>query len=251
MKALPSKIKPRRGFSHAVHISFNLVLPFVFYVLVRTDFVTLAIALLCLSKWRMFAVRPRYWLANFRTNAIDILVGLSTLQLMVYANDSHPNFLLLFVLLYAVWLVWIKPKSSTGAVAMQAFIGLFASLTAFYLDFASATIAVHMAVTWLICYLCTRHFLSGFEESHAPLIANIWGFFGASLAWVLSHWLLFYGPVAQIAVIIAVIGYAAGALYYLDSAERLTPGLRRQFIAVALAILAIIVIFADWGNKTV
>ena len=61
MRSLPAKIKPTKGFSHVFYITLNILLPILAYILVRIDFVGLAIGLVLLSKWRMFAVRPRYW----------------------------------------------------------------------------------------------------------------------------------------------------------------------------------------------
>jgi len=34
-----------------------------------------AFALVLLSKWRVFAVRPRYWFANLQANMVDVIVG--------------------------------------------------------------------------------------------------------------------------------------------------------------------------------
>jgi hypothetical protein len=62
MLQIPHRIKPAHGFSHVVHIALNVALPVVAYILVRTNFVTIAVLLVLISKWRMFAVQPRYWL---------------------------------------------------------------------------------------------------------------------------------------------------------------------------------------------
>ncbi len=78
MRLLLRKIKPANGFSHFFHLGLLIILPAVIFVLVRLSFVQLALSIIVLSKWRMFAVRPRFWLANIRANAVDLIVGLSS-----------------------------------------------------------------------------------------------------------------------------------------------------------------------------
>src|ERR1700729_1029988 len=110
MKPLISKIKPANGFSKVVHIFFNILLPLAVFALVRTDFVPLALAVILLSKWRMFAVRPRFWITNIRANAVDIIVGISFLVFMV--NSDSQLLQLVWVAGYIAWLVFLKPASS-------------------------------------------------------------------------------------------------------------------------------------------
>ncbi len=64
------------GYAAAVHILFTALLPLAAFVLVRLEFSWVAVLLVILSKWRMFAVKLRHWPANFRTNAVDIFVGI-------------------------------------------------------------------------------------------------------------------------------------------------------------------------------
>src|SRR5690349_11867886 len=109
MLRLPHKIKPTKGFSHALHIGLNAALPLVAYILVRTDFVSIAILLILLAKWRMFAVQPRYWMVNLIANGIDIIVGVSLVLFM--ASTAIVWWQLFWAILYGVWLVWLKPKS--------------------------------------------------------------------------------------------------------------------------------------------
>src|SRR4051812_24869992 len=108
-----SKIKPVRGFSHAIHIGLNVLLPLMAYILVRINFVPLAIVLILLSKWRMFAVRPRYWIATVISNGVDILVGVALVLFM--ASTSVVWWQLFWAVLYDVWLVWLKPRSDVLA----------------------------------------------------------------------------------------------------------------------------------------
>src|ERR1051326_6294486 len=79
---IATKVKPASGFSHFIHLGLNILLPILAYVLVRIEFVPLAILLVLLAKWRIFAVRPRYWLVNIASNGVDILVGISLVLFM-------------------------------------------------------------------------------------------------------------------------------------------------------------------------
>src|SRR4029079_10149490 len=109
--------------------------------------------------------------------------------------------------------------------------------------------------TWTVTYLAARHFLSSFEESRTALLANVWAYFSASLAFVLGHWLLFYGSISQILIFLTTIGYGLAALYYLDASERLSPSSQRQLILMMCAIIAIVILVSwikhDWTGATV
>jgi hypothetical protein len=248
MKPLIAKFKPASGFSRVVHLGFNILLPLIVFVLVRIHFLQLALAVILLSKWRMFAVRPRFWAANVRANAVDILVGVSLLTFM-----THSGQLLQFVwaILYGVWLVVVKPASNTMMVSLQATIGMSCGLMALFVAWAAEPLYGLVLITGAICFLAAHHFFDSFDEAYARLLAYVWGYFGAALVWVLGHWLLFYGAVAQPVLLLLAIGYGLAVLYYLDHHGKLTKTLRRQFIFIMIATVVIIVAFSDWGHKIV
>src|SRR3954467_2211669 len=120
MRPLIRNLKPASGAAHFFHLALVLVVPLLLFVLVRLDFVQLAILVVILSKWRMFAVRPRFWPANIRANAIDLMVGLSVVLFMTHSNSMLLQFV--WAALYAIWLIAIKPRSSVLMVTLQAFI---------------------------------------------------------------------------------------------------------------------------------
>lgn len=252
MRRLPTrvaKIRPARGFSPHLHIAATFLLPISAYILVRIDFVGLAILLVLLSKWRMFAVRPRYWVANLIASSADILVSVALVLFM--ANTSFQWWQLFWAVVYGAWLVWLKPRSDVLSVSIQAMLAQLMGLAVLYLKFGDTSLVALVAGTWLITYLAARHFLTSFEEAHTALLAHVWAYFSAGLAFVLGHWLLFYGSVAQIIVILTTVGYGLAALYYLDSLDRLSAGLQRQLLAIMFAILLVVVILSDWTGVTV
>lgn len=246
---LPSRIKPVKGFSHIAHIALLILLPILAYILVRISFVSLAILLIFLSKWRMFAVRPRYWLANLISNGIDIVVGVSLVLFM--ATTSVVWWQLFWAVLYAVWLIWLKPKSDVLSVSAQAMIGQLLGLFIIYIKFGDNSLLILVASTWLITYLAARHFLTSFEEPLTALLSHTWAYFAAGLAFILGHWLLFYGSVPQIIVILTTVGYSMAAIYYLEATNRLSKLLERQLLAVMGAILLIVLVLSDWTGATV
>lgn len=248
MLRLPTRIKPTKGFSHALYIAFNVALPVLAYILVRIDFVSLAILLVILSKWRMFAVRPRYWVANLIQNGVDIMVAVSLIIFM--ASTTVGWWQLLWTLAYIGWLVWLKPRYDVLSVSAQAMVGQLLGLSVLFIKFGDSSIVGLVAGTWLITYLAARHYLTSFEEPHGPLLAHIWAYFSACLAFILGHWLLFYGSIAQIIVFLTTIGYGLAALYYLDATDRLSRTLQKQLMGGMLAIILIILVFSNWTGST-
>lgn len=249
MRALTSKLKPAQGFSHYFHLGLTSFLPAIVFVLVRIDFVQLAFLIILLSKWRMFVVRPRYWLTNITANAVDIMVGLSILTFMDHTNG--PALQLLWAAAYGVWLVFIKPGSNVFLVSMQAMIGQALALVALYIAWVEAPLLGIVIGTWLICYLSARHFFLSFEDEYNSFYAQTWAYFAAALTWVLGHWLLFYGVIPQPALLLSVLGFGLAGIYYLSESSRLTPLIRRQFTFIMFAIVLVVLVFSDWGDKTI
>jgi len=244
-----ARIKPARGFAYFVHIGLNIVLPLLLYVLVRIDFVSVAIVLIILSKWRIFAVRPRYWTTNIVSNGVDIMVGVALVLFM--ANTTVEWWQLFWAAAYGAWLLGLKLRSDVLSVSVQAMIGQLLGLAALYLKFGDTSLLSLIAGTWIVTYISARHFLTSFEEPHAALLAHVWAYFSASLAYILGHWLLFYGSVAQIIIFLTTIGYGIGALYYLDANNRLTTLVRRELLAIMCAIILIVIALSDWTGTTV
>jgi hypothetical protein len=249
MQELLHKIKPARGFSHPIYVGLNVLLPILAWILVRIDFVSVAIILILLAKWRIFAVRPRYWLTNIIASGIDIIVGI-TFVLFV-ANTISGWWQFFWVVAYIAWLTGLKPRSDVVSVSLQAMIGQLLGLSVLYLKFGDTSLVGLVAGTWVVAYLAARHFFTSFVEPHTVLLAQLWAFFAASLAFILGHWLLFYGDIAQITVLLTTIGYGLAALYYLEASERLTAILQKQLLLIMGAILLIALALSNWSGSTV
>lgn len=249
MRQLLHKIKPANGFSHLFYLVLLAVLPIGVFVFVRLNFLGLALAMIILSKWRMFAVKPRFWASNIRANSVDMMVGISIVLFMTHSGSLFVQ--LGWVVVYAIWLIFIKPATGLLMISAQAFIGQLCALMALYLVWPAGPSIGLTLVTGLICFLTARHFFDSFDEPYARMLAYIWGYFGASMAWLMSHWLLYYRGLAQPTLLLSALGYGIAVLYYLDHRDRLSKGLRWQFVFIMLAIVIAVLTFSDWGDKIV
>jgi hypothetical protein len=250
MKSLVYQIKLFIAQSpHLAHAILTAVLPFAILGFIRAEFVLLAFLVVLFSKWRMFAIRPRHWPASLRANSVDLFVGLS---FVVFLDQTSSLLVQVFlVLLYLVWLILLKPRTKTLDTIVQAFIAQTVGLIAWFMAYPEAQLSMLVAGAWVITYFSARHFFVAFEEERSVLFSAMWGYLAASVTWVLGHWLLFYGPIAQPALILSVISYSLGTIYYLSFMDHLTEVLRRQLIFIMIAVLIVVVVFSDWGDKTV
>jgi hypothetical protein len=249
MQSVANKLRPKSGFYYVLHLGLNTLLPFLVFIFVKAGFSEIALILILLSKWRIFAVRPRYWLANIRSNGVDIVVGVSLLIFMTNTNSSYWQ--LLWVAVYILWLTVLKPGSNTLSVALQALVGQFLGLMALFIWFSGAPLYQLILAGWVVCYLASRHFFTVFEEPFTSLYSHTWAYFAASLIWVLGHWLIFYGVFAQPTVILSVLGFGLASLYYLRQNDRLSTILRRQIVLILLAVVVVILVFSNWSSKII
>ena len=89
--------KSRNIASNMIHVFLNLLLGVgAVVVTVLTSSPALGIILVLASKWRVFAVRARYFALNLKANLVDLIVGLSVVLLSYFAGDS---FLIVHILL--------------------------------------------------------------------------------------------------------------------------------------------------------
>ncbi len=241
--------RQKRGLAPFLHILLKAILPIAIYILVRLEFVAFAFAVVLLSKWRIIAVKVRHWPANFRSNVVDILVGISTVIFVSLSGSQAVQ--VAWIVGYMVWLLYIKPKSTELWVGLQALIAQTMALVAIFLVWNEASETGLVFAVWVVTYFCARHFLGAFDESMSRASAYVWAFFCASLTWLTSHWLIYYKVISQPALIITVIGYGMAAMYYLKHTERLKKGVIRQFVIIMVAIISIILVYSNWSGDVI
>ncbi len=219
MELVKSAGKRTSRLSEALYIVFNLGLAMAVLALVYFDVPILAYLLVALSKWRVFAVRPRFWWANIKANLLDLLFGLSMVTMMTQAFEVL-WLQIIIAGLYSVWLVALKPRSDQLAVLSQAGVAQFTAITALFsvsYDWPSWVVVVCM---WVIGYITAQHALSTYEDSDITLFSLIWGLIVAELGWLGYSWAIAFtlAPTASlkipsIAVIVTLMAYFSARAY--------------------------------------
>lgn len=195
--------KRRSVLSETLYILLNVGLPVAVLILIwATGTPWLALTLVLLSKWRVLAVRPRYWFAHIESNMVDFIVNIG-LVLLIYLAGQAPNGegVLTQVglgVLYAAWLLLLKPRTKRSTVAFQAaaavLVGTIALASVSY-EWPSTLVVL---VMWVIGYAAARHVLVAYSEEETRLISIIWGFVAAELGWLTFHWTIAYAlPMAS------------------------------------------------------
>lgn len=257
MEFLKSSKKRRTLVSETLYVLLNLMLAVaVFLLVVITQSPFSAIGLVLLSKWRVLAVRPRFWMAHIQTNLVDLIVNIGLVVLMWVANGEMILQIILGVM-YAGWLLFIKPRSARRFMAIQSgvaiFVGTSALMAVSYEWFASVTV-VGM---WLIGYASARHLLGTYEESHRSFYSLVWGFVMAELGWLFYHWTFAYSipgmgslKLSQAAIICLLISFTAErvyASYYHHQKIRPSEVLLPTLLSVSV-IFVLLVVFNSVAN---
>lgn len=206
--------------SETLHVLLNVLMAVAIFLTVYyigTPYV--AFALVILSKWRVFAVRPRHWFAHLVSNMVDIIVGLGFVVLLTAAAGFLVVQLFL-TLLYIGWLLLLKPRSKRVYVVLQAAIGLFIGVMALMhvsYDWWSSAVVLTM---WVIGCSVARHALSAYNEPHMSILSLVFGFVMAELGWITYHWTMAYSlgvdaqlKLPQAAVIALLVGFLAERSY--------------------------------------
>ena len=144
-----------------------------------------------------------------------------------------------------------KPRNTEIWIGVQAMIAQTVSLIALFLIGNEASDVLLIIGVAAITYLSARHFMAPYDEAMARSSAYVWAFFCASLTWVSSRWLIYYGPISQPALIMTVIGYCLAAIYYLEHKDRLKRSYITQFVSLAITIVLFILIFSDWSGEII
>ena len=184
--------KRRSLVSELVYIGLNVAFAIALLViLLAINSPAPAFALVLLSKWRILAVRPRYWFVNIQTNLVDLIVSLS-IVILIYSASGALAMQIILTALYIGWLLYVKPKSKRVFVAIQAgaavFLGVSALMMVSYDWYASPVVLI----MWLIGYSAARHVVGSYDETHASFYSLVWGLVFAELGWLAYHWTFAY-----------------------------------------------------------
>lgn len=220
-------VKRRSVLNEVIYILMNIALAIVLMIIVRvTGSLLPAFVLVLLSKWRVLAVRTRFWAANIQANLVSVIVSFSYV-VFIYAvnlvNDgSVQNFVFqcLLVLIYACWLLFLKPRSKRKWIVAQAGLASFAGITAIFVMSYSWPASVVVVLAWLIGYASARHILGNYDEDHIILLSLAWGLVMAEVSWLAYHWTIAYRlPIftdlllPQVSLIVLCLGFLAYKCY--------------------------------------
>ena len=215
------KSSKRRSFiSELIYVLLNIALALAVLAMVwAVESPFAAFALVLLSKWRILAVRPRYWFANIQANLVDIIVSISVVVLLYSANGA-PVMQAAITALYIVWLLFIKPRSKRVFIAIQAgaatFLGITALMTVSF-DWFSSPVVLLM---WLIGYSAARHVLGSYDEAHISFYSLVWGLVLAEIGWLSYHWTFAYAlpgigdiKLSQAAIVTLALSFLTERIY--------------------------------------
>ncbi len=253
---LLKSVRRRSFLSEAAYIILNITLAVMLLVLVLVVNVPWpALGLVLLSKWRVFAVRSRYWTANIRANLVDVIVGIS-MVVFLYASSGDLATQISLTLLYIGWLLFLKPRSKRAYVASQAMVGLVFGIGAIVQISPALPVSVVVLLSWIVGYATSRHVLSVQHESHINFLSLLWGFVIAEIMWLSYHWTIGYQvgntlQLSQVVVIIAALSFLAERSYI--SYHKNGQILSSDIMMPALLTISIIgvVLFVFGGAATI
>lgn len=233
-----------------LHTAFNALMPFSLVVLINSDLTPVALAIVFLSKWRMFSIRLNHLPANIRANLTDLTVKLATFSFMVHTQSVTVQ--VMFASWYAVWLLLFKPQTSQLWVATQAMISQLLGITALMWFSDQMHEVVVLAGIWTVVYATTFHYLSDFDERLARVLAKIWATIGLELAWIFLHWnLAYFSLIPQYVLVQGALSTLVADIY--RSSVQTNPDFTRMrlYVIATIGIVVLMLLTADWQGQLV
>lgn len=179
--------------SSVAHIFLNILLVVASWLsiyIIKTPFV--AIGLILISKWRTFAVRPRYWIVNIKANLVDMIFSLSMVVLMFSIGVEYWASQALLILLFLLWIILIKPRSGKFWYMTQSLMSVFFGLAGILSIGYGWDGVVIAAFAFLIGYSSLRHILSNSEHDNVEILSLCWGLLFAQFIWVANYLIIGY-----------------------------------------------------------
>lgn len=242
--------KGRNALSTVTHALLNLLLGVGSIVLtVVTGHWLIGVLLVFLSKWRMFAVRRRYWWSSLKANFVDLTAGVSFVLLAYLCGSTWTLAHTLLAVGYTVWLIWIKPKSTPIFTEAQALIALFLGSAVVSLIFAAHNAAWAVLATFILASACARHVMNQRDDANFTLATLGVGLLAAEVMWLAHTWYIIYifGDtgirIPQVSLILTLGGFLLSRLYHsnLRHDGKFKP--EEIMAPLVFAVAAILVIF--------
>ena len=206
--------KSRNIASKLVHIFLNILLGVgAVLITVLSNSPVLGILLVVLSKWRVFAVRPRYIWINIKSSLVDFIVGISVVLLAYFGGQSFLPLDFVLMAFYSIWLLFIKPLSSEYATMVQSLIAVFFGISAAAIATANLDSIALVLSCFVIGYAASRHVLIQSNEKDFTLTTLVCGLMFAEVAWLCHSWAIIYTfgqsgiRIPQIAIILTIFAF--------------------------------------------
>lgn len=209
--------KGRNALSTAIHAVLNIALAVVSTALtVISGNWIFGVLLVLLSKWRVVAVRPRYWWINLKANLVDLTVGISLALLVYMAGVTELNsWHIILTVIYAIWLVIIKPRSEAVMTEIQSLFAIFFGTFAVALTTSQLDPVVCAIVCFVIGYGASRHVLMQGDDHDFTLTTFICGLILAEMSWIFYHWSIVYRLGENMTLAIPQLPIATSILFFL------------------------------------
>ena len=212
--------KSRNALSSFLHVVLNIALAAASILITwTTGSPLIGLILVWISKWRMFAVRPRYWEINIKASLVDLIVGCSFILIAYCSGKTFLPVHVLLIILYSLWLVILKPRSTEFATNLQSLLAIFFGTTALTLISASGDSAYMVIAGYVIGYAAARHILVQGEDKDYNGIILAAGILSAEIAWLCHSWLIVYSfagtgiIIPQLSIIMVIVAYIFGYAY--------------------------------------
>ena len=206
--------KSRNIMSSMVHVFLNLLLGIgAVLITVMSGSPILGLLLVLASKWRIFAVRARYFVLNLKSNLVDLIVGISVVLLAYYAGPAFLPVDFILMIFYSVWLLFIKPLSSESATLAQSLIAVFLGMSAVTIMCANLNSIAIVIFAFLIGYAASRHVLVQSDDKDFTLTTLVCGLIFAEIAWLCHSWGIVYTfgstgiRIPQLAIILTIFAF--------------------------------------------
>ena len=206
--------KSRNIVSSFVHVFLNLLLGVgAVLITVLSNSPVFGILLVLMSKWRVFAVRPRYLWLNIKSNLVDLIVGLSVVLLSYFAGPSFMAVDFVLMAFYVIWLLFIKPSSAEWATMLQSLIAVFMGMSAAAIGAAELDAIVLVLAAFVVGYAASRHVLVQSSSRDFTLTTLVCGLVFAEIAWLGQTWNIVYTfgasgiRIPQIAIVLTIFAF--------------------------------------------
>ena len=249
--------KSRNIISSVLHVVMNCLLGIgsVLLTCVSGSWI-IGVIFVLVSKWRMFAVRPRFWLVNIKANLVDLIVGTSFVIIAYCSGTSILTIHIIVAILYTLWLVLLKPRSDEISTRIQALAAVFLGTTASVLLFASSD-SIFIAIScFIVGYAAARHVLIQSDDENFSLVVLVAGLLSAEIAWLLHNWLIVYSfgtsgiIVPQLSIILTVFTFLFGHIYASTSTHDGKLKAEEVLLPTIFSI-AVIIMIVFWFSKPI